>query len=188
MRSAEETPCPACNDEDGLEMRSITHEMPHVGEVVETVLDCDNCGFRSTTTMIAEQDEAVRYELEVAGDGLTARVVRSTSCTVRVPDLGIDIEPAHASDAYITNVEGVLKRIERVLGHVRRTEDGDEADKADELLTKLQRMIDGDRSFTLILEDPFGNSAIVHDDVASRPLSDEEVDQLRTGQTTFKRD
>lgn len=178
-----DAPCPACGG-TGVELRTVTHEIAFFGEVVESILRCQRCGYRTSNTLIAEQSQGTRHELAVDGDGLSARVIRSTSCTVRVPDLGVEIEPAAASDAYITNVEGILERIESVLGQVRRTGDGDQVAKARELTEALHRMADGERAFRVILDDPLGNSAIVHDDVERRELTPEEIEELETGMRT----
>lgn len=180
-----DAPCPACGG-SGVELRTVTHEIAFFGEVVESILRCDTCGYRTSNTLIAEQSEPTRHELAIDGDGLSARVIRSTSCTVRVPDLGVTIEPATASDAYITNVEGILQRIESVLGQVRRSGDEDQVAKAEDLQDRLHAMADGEETFELILEDPLGNSAIVHDDVEERRLTPDEVEELQTGRQTVE--
>lgn len=180
-----DAPCPACGG-SGVELRTVTHEIEFFGEVVESILRCDRCGYRTSNTLIAEQSEPTRHALAVDGDGLSARVIRSTSCTVRVPDLGVTIEPAMASDAYITNVEGILQRIESVLVQVRRSGDDDQVDKAKELQDRLHAMAEGEEAFEIVLEDPLGNSAIVHDDVEERKLTPDEVEELQTGRRTVE--
>lgn len=176
-----QAPCPACR-KDGVSLETVTHQVAHFGEVIESVLRCERCGFRTSSTLIADQREGMRHELAVDGEAaLSARVVRSTSCTVRVPELGVKIEPAMASDAYITNVEGLLVRIEQVLMHVRASGDEQQQDKAVELLDKLGRMVDGEEAFTVILDDPLGNSAIVHEAVERRRLTADELEELPTG-------
>ena len=58
----------------------------------------------------------MRYELSVESpEDLDARVIRSTSGTIRIPEMGIIVEPGTVSDSYITNIEGVLQRVQKVL-------------------------------------------------------------------------
>lgn len=181
-----QAPCPACRRE-GLSLETVTHELAYFGEVIESVLRCEHCGYRTASTLIAEQRHGMRHELAVAREEhLSARVVRSTSCTVRVPELGVTIEPAMASDAYITNVEGILVRIEEVLTHVQHSGDDDQREKAAELLERLARMADGEEAFTVVLDDPLGNSAIVGDDVETRRLTAEEIEELPMGMYVFE--
>ena len=52
---------------------------------------------------------------------LDARVIRSSSGTLRIPELGVDIEPGFASESYISNVEGVLDRVEGVVEFATRS-------------------------------------------------------------------
>ena len=80
------------------------------------------CGFRHSDTILLTQKEPVRYTLAVETiDDLDARVIRSSSGTIRVPELGVDIEPGFASESYISNVEGVLDRIEGIVCFATRS-------------------------------------------------------------------
>ena len=82
---------------------------------------CD-CGFRHSDTILLTQKEPVRFTLQVTSiEDLDARVIRSSSGTIRIPELGVDIEPGFASESYISNVEGVLDRIEGVVGFATRS-------------------------------------------------------------------
>lgn len=50
-------------------------------------------------------------------------MVRSSSSTIRIPVLGANIEPGDASEALISNVEGVLWRIHDILSFLAEQED-----------------------------------------------------------------
>jgi len=64
-------------------------------------------------TLILAQRSPVHYEMKVKSvEDLDARVVRSTSGTIRIPELGIDIEPGAASESFVSNIEGVIERVE----------------------------------------------------------------------------
>ena len=53
--------------------------------------------------------------------------------------------------------------------------------KADELLSLIQRIIDIQETVTLIIEDPFGNSAISSSKVVEEELTTEEAENLKCG-------
>jgi zinc finger protein len=85
---------------------------------------------------------------------------------VHIPEWGLDIEPGPASEAYISNVEGLLDRIETIVMMARKwAEKDEEVRRADELLCEMDAAREGKASFTLIIEDPLGNSAIVDENV-----------------------
>ena len=113
---------------------------------------------------------------------MSVRVIRSTSGTVRVPEWGIDIEPGPASEGYITNVEGIIERIESVVHMAKKwSEQPEEHVKADWLLRQMEMAREGKAAFTLVIEDPLGNSAIIGEDVQVTPLKAEEAENLHTG-------
>jgi len=92
--------CPVCCQE--MQFCWETKEIPYFGEAMVISGVC-SCGFRHSDTILLTQKEASRYTLEVAAiEDLDARVIRSSSGTIRVPELGIDIEPGYASESYIS--------------------------------------------------------------------------------------
>jgi ZPR1-related zinc finger protein len=162
-------------------------EIPFFGEVMYITALC-KCSFRFADTIILSQKEPMRYELKVEGlKDLNSRVVRSTSGTIRIPELGIDVEPGSISDSYITNIEGVLDRIYKVVVTATKwsVDDEEKHSKGLEIQKSLEEAIEGKRSLTVIIEDPFGNSAIISDKAKSRVLSSEELEHLKTGMIVF---
>ncbi len=180
------TVCPICNEE--LTMHWQADEIPYFGEVMYINAKCDHCDFRFADTMILTQRSPIRYELNISDiKDLNARVVRSTSGTIRIPELGIDVEPGSVSESYVTNVEGILERVKKVV--VTATEwVKDEAEshaRGLEILDMLEAAIHGEQALTLVIEDPLGNSAIISDRAVSRPLSKQEASNLQTGMIVF---
>ena len=118
-------------------------------------------------------------------DDLDARVIRSSSGTIRVPELGVDIEPGFASESYISNVEGVLDRIEGIVcfatRSAREAENLESTTKGDEILEKIELARKGEFPITLILEDPLGNSSIDSEKAVKSPLTNEDIARLKTG-------
>lgn len=141
--------------------------------------------------MILSQKEPMRYVLKVEGlEDLNSRVIRSTSGTIRIPELGIDVEPGSISDSYITNIEGVLDKIYNVVITATKwsVDDEEKYSRGLELQKALEETIEGKRTLTVIMEDPFGNSAIISDKAKSYALSPEDSEQLKTGMIVFDMD
>jgi zinc finger protein len=174
------TSCPVCRAE--VPVVTKVENIPYFGEVMLTSVSCE-CGFKHADYIILGVKEPVRYVLQVNPSTLFSRVIRSTSGTIRIPELGVDIEPGPASQAFITNVEGVFYRIKSVLEMVTRWGEEDKTKKAKELLNTIEEILAGRMKATLIIEDPFGNSAIIGDRVEREPISEEEVRKLEYGMT-----
>ncbi|VVB85024.1 ZPR1 zinc-finger domain protein [uncultured archaeon] len=178
--------CPMCCRE--LVTTWVPDNIPFFGEVMHITSIC-GCGFRYSDTLILTEREPVHYELMVRSiDDLDARIVRSTSGTIRIPQLGIDIEPGPASESFISNIEGVLERVEEILGMVTRWEEEEKVARAQELLSILQRTRAGEYEITVVIEDPLGNSAIIAENAARRELTDDEASLLKTGMIVFEKD
>ena len=151
---------------------------------------CANCqcSFRFADTMILSSKEPVRYEISVeTPEDLNARVIRSTSGTIRIPEMGIVIEPGTVSESYITNIEGVLQRVQSVLMTASRwvQEDKEKFARSQELMHMLEEVIEGRTKITVVIEDPLGNSAIISKKAVATKLSDEEAEALNTGMIVF---
>jgi len=162
-----------------------TVNIPHFGEAMVIAGVCD-CGFRHNDTILLTQKEPVRFTLQIECiEDLDARVIRSSSGTLRIPELGVDIEPGFASDSYISNVEGVLDRVEGVVSFATRSareEQSQEAiEKGEEIVENINLAKAGRFPLTLIIEDPLGNSAIDCEKAAKSTLTDEDVACLKTG-------
>jgi len=160
-------------------------EIPYFGEVMLTSIQCPSCGFKHSDCMILSSRNPMRYELRVESpEDLSARVIRSSSGTIRIPELGVDIEPGPLAESFVSNVEGILERVENVLKGILRMSGGNR--RAEELLNEISEVREGKREITVIIEDPFGNSAIISERATSRVLSKEEVARLKTGCILFE--
>ncbi len=183
----DEAICPACSAR-GMEYSAEPIELPFMGTSLETMIRCDKCGYRHTDFVLTSTHAPMRYLHRVAtAEDMSVRVVRSGSGTIRIPELGIAIEPGIASEAFVSNIEGILVRVERVLGQMLRdAEDEDGRLRVVELQQTLQRMRDGQAEpVTLILEDPFGNSRILGEGTREEAIPPHEAEHLRTGMQLF---
>ena len=169
-------------------MRSMALDLPYFGDALQTTVLCPDCGFRHADVLLTKEGAPTRHTFRVGGaKDLRARVVRSSSATVRVPEVGAVMEPGPRSEAFISNAEGVLHRFRDIFGFLARNANtAPRRQAAKKSLDRLAAMIGGKEPFTIILEDPFGNSAILHEDALAEPLSDKEVRRLKTGVFTLE--
>jgi len=155
--------CPVCGAEADLQFFS--YNIPHFGDAILFVVSCPSCGYRSTDVRILSEfkDNQKRYELVVSSvRDLNVRVIRSSFGSIEIPELGVNIEPKEG-ESFISTVEGVLKRVERVVEVLIRDEGGAKKKRAEWVLGQIEKIKAGKARMTLILEDATGNSAIIPD-------------------------
>jgi len=175
--------CPVCCAE--MQFCWESQEIPYFGEAMVIAGVC-SCGFRHSDTILLSQKEPARYTLQVTEpEDLDARVVRSSSGTIRIPELGIDVEPGPASESYISNVEGVLARITEIVAFATRSAeeagDSERTNRGEGILENIRQTLRGQFSLTFMIEDPLGNSAIASEKAVRSSLTDEEISNLKTG-------
>ena len=185
MESSIEQPCPLCHSEDGLTMLTLSTEIPYFGEHTQITLICDSCGWKHTDFIPSEGLKPGAWTLALdSEEKLSARVVRSSSCTIRITELDLEVSPGSSSSGFISNVEGVIKRFEDAIGIVLKGSDSeidDVMDSANDLLEKLERVKSGDSSSKIELLDPRGRSQILHKNAVSRDLTEVESATLQVG-------
>jgi zinc finger protein len=151
--------CPYCDRE--IQYLYQTENIPYFSDILIVSGRCE-CGYRHADTLILTGGEPARWEIRVEGpEDLMARVVRSASGTMRIPELGVAIDPGPACEGFVSNVEGVLDRISEVLSGVLTWAEGEERENALALRERIGLAREGSLSFTFSIEDPTGNSAIV---------------------------
>lgn len=93
------------------------------------------------------------------------------------------MEPGPQADAFVSNVEGVLRKF---LDVVQGQEAVAESRSARATLAAVHRrilgMINGEEPFTFILEDPTGNSDVVHEGAVREVLSEREASSLKSSE------
>lgn len=177
--------CPICNSKS-LTEKMTTVTVPHFGEILLLILQCKKCGFKHSDIFCVTERSPSRYSLHVERpQDLYAKVIRSSTATIRIPELGVKVEPGPASTPFITNVEGVLERVKNIAGMVKRwAEDKKKQERCSKILDIIEEVKKGKEKITIIIEDPFGNSAIIHSQqgkVLVERLSQDEIKKLKTG-------
>lgn len=175
MRDSYAGTCPAC----GHEIEIVHHrlDIPHFPDLLLVSIACEACGYRHTDTIILGEGDPVRWTVHVTEPGdLAIRVVRSMTGTIRIPELGLAVEPGTACEGFVTNIEGVLDRFEQAVGTVLANPESDEERAAAiRMLDTLGAAREVAAPFTVVLEDPAGNSMLVSEKAEKMLLDQSEA-------------
>ncbi len=175
LRYTLRAPCPLCKKD--IEYLYQTEDIPYFPEILISSALCD-CGFRHTDTMITGGGEPTRWKVPVASsEDLATRVVRSTSGIIRIPELGVTIEPGPVCEGFVSNVEGVLWRVMEAVESVISWSEGEDLSRARDIQGKIHQAMEGGIPFTLVIEDPCGNSAILSKLATHEPYVPEESEE-----------
>ncbi len=159
-------------DEDKLTLREEEMDIPYFGKVFLFSMDCAACGYRKADVEPAEAKKPCKYTFDVSSvEDLNVKVVKSGDATVKIPHI-ITIEPGPTSEGYVTNIEGLLERVKKIIESSLEGEDeeggeedgdGDTKKKGRNMIKKLNRVMAGQDTLKIIIEDATGHSAIISD-------------------------
>ena len=168
----DETECPMCKSRVNTHFETL--DIPHFGELLLFSLICHNCGYKKNDLFNVYEKEPKRHIFNFKDKSdLNVKVVKSGSCTIRIPEFGTIIEPGAEAEGYITNIEGIIYRIKDILISIEKDYDEEETlTNIQELKSKIKKTLEGSFNFTLILEDPSGNSTILSEDKSKLIIED----------------
>ncbi|GKT23767.1 Zinc finger protein ZPR1 [Aduncisulcus paluster] len=152
--------------------------VPGFKEVLLSSFYCPHCNFSNQTIESLEdiQDKGVHYSVKISEPiDLLRHVVKGDFATITIPEIGLEM-PKEAQKGSLSNVEGILGAAAEGLGQlqpVRHIQQPEVAKKIDELIAKIHDLTDLKSPFTVILDDPSGNSF-----VENLVLDDETVKKI----------
>ncbi len=172
--------CPQCGKE--ARVIQIPESIPLFGQILLQTIVCRSCGFKYSDVMSLEFNEPKGFVATIENeDDLRTKIVRNSSGTIEIPELGVLLEPGPTAEGFYTNMEGLLVRVEGVVQMLARSQTGKEKTNAQKLLEKIEKCKKGKFVFTVRVLDPFGASALIGRNVTSFSLSKEEVKSLKKG-------
>ncbi|XP_055963563.1 zinc finger protein ZPR1 [Sorex fumeus] len=145
--------------------RLLLTKVPFFREIIVSSFSCEHCGWSNTEIQSAGriQDQGVCYTLAVRSrEDLNREVVKTDSATARIPELDFEI-PAFSQKGALTTVEGLISRAISGLEQdqpLRRAKDVAVAKSIDEFIGKLKELKQLASPFTLVIDDPSGNSFV----------------------------
>jgi zinc finger protein len=168
-------PCPVCATE--IEYLYQTENIPYFSELLIISSRCPSCGYRFVDTQLLQNAEPSRWEFAITTpEDMKVRVVRSMNGVITIPELGIRVDPGPACEGFVSNVEGVLDRIEHVISNlIRWAESEKEQERALRIRKKIREVREGDLPVTLVIDDPTGNSAIISEKARVCRIEEDEA-------------
>jgi len=159
----ERQPCPVCRNKS-LTLREAERDIPYFGTVYVFSMDCSKCDYGMSDIEVENSNgKPVKFKLEIENEeDLKIRIVKSSTATIKIPRLA-EITPGATSVGYVSNVEGVLEKIKKIIESKKDDDDKKIRKQAKNQLKKIQRVLWGREKLTLYISDPKGNSAIVSD-------------------------
>jgi zinc finger protein len=162
------------------------YEVEHFGSVLLSAVTCHRCGYKHTDVLTLREQEPFALTAKIVSiEDLKMRVIKSGTATVKIPEFKATITPGPYSEGYISNVEGILDRVEDALTFMLTAAKGKRLAKGETMLKQIRAAKDSKPHFTLIIKDPFGNSAIVSPNarkVTKRRLTPRELLNVKYGQ------
>lgn len=174
--------CPVC-ETGGFKLSSTEVDIPYYGQAYIITLICEVCGFRITDIVLNKINPPTAYYAKIGSvEDLKIKVVKSSTGIIRIPEMGVKMEPGAVSQGYITNIEGILQRVEdatiMVKGWLKSEK---KLDRCNQLLEKINRAVNGEFEFTFIIEDPLGNSLLVGAPgqiIKKRKLTEKQINSM----------
>jgi len=158
-----ESLCMNCN-ENGMTKLLLT-KIPHYKEIILMSFNCEQCGFSNNEIQSgsAIQEKGLKLTVIVAKErDLSRQLVKSDYATIVFPELELEIPPK-GQKGEITTIEGVLQKTIAGLDQdqpVRRHMDPEGAQQIDDYIKKIRSTLELSCPFTIVLDDPSGNSFI----------------------------
>eukprot|EP00559_Dactyliosolen_fragilissimus_P009489 CAMPEP_0184862476 /NCGR_PEP_ID=MMETSP0580-20130426/6923_1 /TAXON_ID=1118495 /ORGANISM="Dactyliosolen fragilissimus" /LENGTH=729 /DNA_ID=CAMNT_0027360357 /DNA_START=24 /DNA_END=2213 /DNA_ORIENTATION=- len=174
------TPCPSCNQE--AETTMCVTDIPHFKEVIIMSLFCEQCGYKSNEVKgggaIPKYGTKITIQINTVDD-LGREVLKSDSAGVTIPEIDLVLDDGGLDGLY-TTIEGLIHKMYERLGGANPFASGDAAykhhstndggtfsdpspssTKYQQFLQTLKNLGDGQiLPFTLIINDPLGNSFV----------------------------
>ncbi|XP_022048316.2 zinc finger protein ZPR1 [Acanthochromis polyacanthus] len=145
--------------------RLLLTKIPFFKEIIVSSFSCDNCSWSNTEIQSAGriQEQGVCYTLKVrTKQDLNREVVKAECATTKIPELDFEIPP-FTQKGSLSTIEGLLDRAVAGLEQdqaVRRAADPEVAEKIYEFIQRLKKLKEVENEFTLVIEDPSGNSFV----------------------------
>jgi len=181
--------CPSC-DNESMTLSQSQYAVDNFGTVLMSVATCQACGYKHTDVLTMNAKEPVAMSAKIDSvDDLSIRVIKSGTATVAIPEFGATITPGPYSEGYISNVEGVLEKVEDALMFMLGSASGKRLKKGERILAKIRSAKERGPHFTIMIKDPFGNSALVSTKagkIKKRRLTRRELEHIGFGRQALQ--
>lgn len=146
-----------------LTLREEESDIPFFGKAFVFSMTCGSCDFHKGDVEAAEPKDPVKITFTTESEeDMKVRVVKSSNASIKIPQMRMSVTSGPASNGYVSNIEGLLNKFEKIIEQQRdESQDPKVRKKAKNLLKKLRKVKWGDEKLKIVIEDPSGNSAII---------------------------
>ena len=164
--------CPACRKET-MQVSEYIYNAPLIGDLLLSISRCSSCGYthRDVKLLESRPPRRIKYRVETPDD-LRTLVVKSSSSSIIIPEVGLSMEPGPASYGFITTIEGIIDRFFEVLEAVCTNLSNKES--CEEAHRQLNEVKEVKKPYTIIIVDPDGTSYIASDKAVIEPINKPE--------------
>lgn len=162
--------CSNCQ-KNGYSEMCVTN-IPFFKEIIIFAFNCNHCGFKDneikTNTSISSHGKKITLSLkaETCEVDFKRDIVKSTSSAIYIPEIELEVTIGSLGGMY-TTLEGLLNKIydkfcssSFLFDHAGDSINTEKKNKFDTFKSEFKAMIEGERDFTFILDDPLDNSFI----------------------------
>jgi len=149
----------------GITRMKITN-IPFFKEVVIMSFTCESCGWKSNEVKVGGEIPAkgTRITLKITDPSdLSRSLLKSETASFTIPEIELELTPGTLGGKF-TTIEGIMVDVKNELKNnpfVKGDSSQDnQISKLKIFIDSLQKLIDGNTPFTVILEDPLANSFI----------------------------
>jgi len=161
--------CPGCAAQEGCTTNMKMVSIPHFKQVVIMSTVCERCGYRSNEVKTggAVPEKGRRITVNILGsEDLSRDILKAESCKMSCPELSLSVEAGTLGGRF-TTIEGLLTQVRGDLrSQIFDVQGGgdsmasDAKVKWDEFFGQLDKAVNGETPFTVVLEDPLAGSYV----------------------------
>lgn len=160
--------CPGCTKPAHMLVQMVN--IPHFKQVIVSTTNCDMCGYKTndvkTGGEVPEKGKKIWLHVKDAKD-LGRDILKSETCLLKIPECRVEVTPGTMGGRF-TTVEGLVTQIRDDLkgsifdvGEDDVSTDSMPSDTKKEwgmFFTQLNKAAKGEIQYTVLMEDPLGNS------------------------------
>ena len=160
--------CPGCTKPARMLVQMVN--IPHFKQVIVSTTVCDMCGYKETD--VKTGGEVPRYGKKIwlhvkDAKDLARDILKSETCMLKIPECRVEVAPGTMGGKF-TTVEGLVTHIRDDLkrsifdfGEDEVSTDSMPSDTKQEwgtFFAQLDKAVKGEIHYTILMEDPLGNS------------------------------
>lgn len=155
------TDCFCCNLPGEAYMCICT--IPYFKEIIISCFKCQECGYKTTDVKggggISEKATKLTLTVRTPED-LNRDLFKSETASIAIPEIEFETDTGSMGGMF-TTVEGVIEKISGNISNLPFSQgDSNEGNLLDEFCVKIRNLLNLEKPFTLIIDDPLSNSFI----------------------------